>query len=216
MNAYYLSTLLVNYGMNVKIIEKKRDRCDELNNLVPKAIVINADGTDQNMLREQGLEYMDAFVSLTNLDEENILLSLFASQNSTAKVVTKVNRINFDSVIAKLDLGTVIYPQNITADYILRYVRARNNSRDSNNIETLYRIVGDRAEALEFNITEDSWITNERLVDLKMKGNTLVGCISRNGTAFIPRGRDMIQVGDSVVIITTIKGQSNIHDFFIK
>ena len=215
-HAFYLAQFLLNYGMNVKIIERRPERCDELSILLPKAVIINADGTDQNLLMEEGLENIDAFVSLTNLDEENILLSLFAAQNTEAKIVTKVNRINFNSVINSLELGTVIYPQNITADSILRYVRARNNSRNKDNVETLYRIIGERAEALEFNINEKSFVTDVPLVDLRIKPNTLVGCISREGKVFIPRGKDSIQIGDSVVIITTIQGISRIQDFFTK
>ncbi len=215
-HAYYLAQLLISYGMLVKIIEKRPERCEELSILMPKAVIINADGTDENILLEQGLEFADSFVALTNQDEENILLSLYAGQYSQAKIITKVTKFNFDSVISKMDLGTVIYPQDITTDSILRYVRARNASMNSSNVETLYRIIGDRAEALEFNITEESFITGERLVDLRIKQNTLVGCISRGGRVFIPHGRDTIQVGDSVVIVTTIKGMSNIQDFFIK
>lgn len=215
-HAFYLAQFLLSYGMNVKIVEKKASRCDELSILLPKAVIINADGTDQNLLMEEGLQYTDAFVSLTNVDEENILLSLYAAQNTNTKIVTKVNRINFNSVINSLELGTVIYPQNITADTILRYVRARNNSRNKDNVETLYHIIGNQAEALEFNVNESSFIINTPLVDLRIKPNTLVGCISRGGRVFLPRGKDSIQVGDSVVIVTTIKGVSRLQDFFTK
>lgn len=214
-NAYYLATQLINYGMDVKIIEKKRERCDELNVLLPKAIVVNGDGTDQNLLLEEGLEYTDAFVTLTNMDEENILLSLFAHQNSNAKIITKVNRLNFDSVIESLDLGTVMYPRHITAETILRYVRARNNSIASSNVETLYKIIGNRAEALEFIINEESSMTGIPLQDLKIKKNILLGCITRGGKAFIPRGKDSIHVGDSVIIVTTRQGLSNIQDILL-
>lgn len=165
---------------------------------------------------EQGLDYSDSFVSLTNRDEENILLSLYAIQNSDTKVVTKLNRINFDTVVEKMDLGTVIYPLNIIADSIIRYVRARNNSKDASEVETMYRILGNRVEAMEFIIKEPSFITDERLVDLKIKNNTLVGCITRDGHSFIPRGKDTIQVGDSVVIITTMQGVGTIQGFFNK
>ena len=216
MHGYYLADVLRNMGINVKIIEKSAARCDELSIQLPKAVIINADGTDENVLLEQGLDFSDSFVALTNKDEENILLSLYALQNSDTKVVTKLNRVNFDSVVEKMDLGTVIYPLNITADSIIRYVRARNNSMDSSEVETMYRIIGNRVEALEFIIKEPSFITGERLVDLKIKNNTLVGCITRDGISFIPRGKDTIQVGDSVVIVTTIQGVSKIQGFFNK
>lgn len=216
MHGFYLASELLKMGVNVKIIEKSAARCDELSILLPKAVIINADGTDENVLMEQGLDYSDSFVSLTNRDEENILLSLYAIQNSDTKVVTKLNRINFDTVVEKMDLGTVIYPLNIIADSIIRYVRARNNSKDASEVETMYRILGNRVEAMEFIIKEPSFITDERLVDLKIKNNTLVGCITRDGHSFIPRGKDTIQVGDSVVIITTMQGVGTIQGFFNK
>ena len=216
MHGFYLASELLKMGVNVKIIEKSAARCDELSILLPKAVIINADGTDENVLLEQGLDYSDSFVSLTNRDEENILLSLYAIQNSDTKVVTKLNRINFDTVVEKMDLGTVIYPLNIIADSIIRYVRARNNSKDASEVETMYRILGNRVEAMEFIIKEPSFITDERLVDLKIKNNTLVGCITRDGHSFIPRGKDTIQVGDSVVIITTMQGVGTIQGFFNK
>ena len=216
MHGFYLASELLKMGVNVKIIEKSAARCDELSIQLPKAVIINADGTDENVLMEQGLDYSDSFVSLTNRDEENILLSLYAIQNSDTKVVTKLNRINFDTVVEKMDLGTVIYPLNIIADSIIRYVRARNNSKDSSEVETMYRILGNRVEAMEFIIKEPSFITDERLVDLKIKNNTLVGCITRDGHSFIPRGKDTIQVGDSVVIITTMQGVGTIQGFFNK
>lgn len=211
-NAYYLATQLINYGMEVKIIEKDRARCDELNILLPKAIIVHGDATDQELLLEEGLEYTDSFVTLTNMDEENIMLSLFASQNSNAKIITKINRLNFNSVIESLDLGTVIYPQHITAESILQYVRARHNSMGSSNVETLYKIVDDKAEALEFIITEESSVTGVPLTDLRIQKNVLLGCITRDGKAFIPRGKDTIQVGDSVIIVTTKTGMSKIQD----
>ncbi len=215
-NAYYLATMLLRFGMQVKIVEQDSRRCDDLSVLLPKAVVVNGDGTDQGLLMEEGLEYTDAFVTLTNFDEENILLSLFARKNSKAKVITKVNRLNFDSVIESLDLGTVIYPRNITAESILSYVRARNNSIGSNNVETLYKIIGNRAEALEFIIREKSRVTGIPLQDLSLRKNILLGCITRKGHSFIPRGRDSVEVGDSVIVVTTVQGLTNIQDILAR
>ena len=123
--AYYLAKNLLDVGIDVKIIESNKERCEELSILLPKAIIINGDGTDQELLREEGLPYVESFVPLTGIDEENILLTLHTRQVSKAKVITKINRINFKDVIAKLDLGSVIYPRYITSEAIIAYVRAR-------------------------------------------------------------------------------------------
>ena len=155
--AYYLAKNLLDVGIDVKIIENNKERCEELSVLLPKAIIINGDGTDQELLKEEGLSYVESFVPLTGIDEENILLTLHTRQVSKAKVITKINRINFKDVIAKLDLGSVIYPRYITSEAIIAYVRARRASLDS-NIETLYHMFDHRVEAIEFRVYEESEI----------------------------------------------------------
>lgn len=134
---YYLAQQLLPMGIEIKIIEQNKERCNELSELLPQALVIHGDGTDRNLLYEEGLPRIHAFVSWTSMDEENIMLSLFAKSVSKAKTITKVHRIDYDEIIENLDLGSVLYPKNITAEYILQYVRARQNSIGS-NIETLY------------------------------------------------------------------------------
>lgn len=209
--AFYLAKQLLDMGIRVKIVEKKMARCEELSVLLPKAMIIHGDGTDKELLLEEGLERTDAFVTLTGIDEENILLSLFARGKSKAKLVTKVKRITFNEVIDELDLDTVIYPQDITAESILRYVRAKQNTRGS-NIETLYKLIEDKAEALEFNIDEEGPVTGKSLIELQLKPNILISCIHRDGRVIIPRGKDCLLPGDSVVIVTTNKGLDNIND----
>lgn len=130
---------------------------------------------------------------------------------SKAKLVAKVNRLAFDDVIDSLDIGSVIYPKYITADYILQYVRAMQNSIGS-NIETLYHILDNQAEALEFAIRENSPVVGIPLSELNLKKNLLVGYLNRNGVVKIPRGHDTIQVGDTVIIVTTHKGLRDITD----
>lgn len=209
--AYYLSKQLINMGISVKIIERSRERCEELSILLPKAIIINGDGTDQELLAEEGIEYMESFIPLTGIDEENILLTLHARQVSNAKVITKINRFSFKDVISRLDLGSVIYPRYITAEAIIAYVRAKKNSMNS-NIETLYHMFDHRVEAIEFRVYEDSKVTNTPLMNLPLKKNLLVSFISRNGSIIIPSGQDSIQVGDSVMIVTTHTGFKDILD----
>ena len=168
--SYYLAQALLAMKIKVKVIEKDKNRCEFLSEELTDATIINGDGTDRSLLLEEGLESAESFVTLTNMDEENILLSLFAKKNSHAKLITKVNRIAFDDIIDGLDLGSVIYPKYITADYILRYVRAMENSLSS-NVETLYHILDGQAEALEFAVKESSSITNTPLSDLNLKDN---------------------------------------------
>ena len=183
---------------------------------MPEATIIHGDGTDKQLLLEEGLATAEAFVTLTNLDEENLLLSLFAKANSNAKLVSKVNKISFTDIINNLDIGSVIYPKYLTADYLLQYVRAMSNSIGSNNVETLYQILDNRAEALEFAIHEKSAVTDVPLAQLKLKKNLLIGCINRHGRILIPKGQDSIQVGDTVIIVTTQKGLDDIQDILRK
>ena len=212
--AYYLAERLLRRGVSVKIIELDKARCEELSLLLPKAIIINGDGTDQELLREEGIESCESFVPLTGIDEENILLTLYAKQVSKAKVITKINRITFSDVIDSLDLGSVLYPKYIIAEAIVAYVRAKKDSMNR-NIETLYHMFDSRVEAIEFNITEPSAVTDIPLKDLRLKKNLLVSLINRNGKVLIPKGMDSIQVGDSVVVVTTHSGFSSITDILL-
>ncbi|RGY95865.1 Trk system potassium transporter TrkA [Clostridium sp. AM58-1XD] len=213
--AYYLARQLIEMKITVRIIEKELERCEQLSELLPEAMIVNGDGTDKKLLLEEGLQRAEGFVTMTNMDEENILLTLFAKDQSTAKLVTKVNRIAFDDIIERLDIGSVIYPKYITADYILQYVRAMHNSIGS-NVETLYQILDNRAEALEFSIREKSQVTGIPLMNLTLKDNLLIGCIHRKGRIMIPRGHDCIEVGDTVIIVTTQKGLHDIQDVMKK
>ena len=208
---YYLAKQLLHMKIKVRIVERDLRRCDELSELLPGAVIINGDGTDKKLLLQSGLPSAEAFVPLTNIDEENIFLSLYAKEQSNAKLVTKVNRFAFDSIIDKLDLGSVIYPKYITADYILQYVRAMQNSIGS-NVETLYQILDNKAEALEFSIREHGPVVGVPLMDLSLKKNLLVACINHNGRIIIPRGHDQIEIGDTVIIVTTQKGLQDVND----
>ena len=209
--SYYLAKQLIAMGIDVKIIEQNKERCEELSILLPEAIIINGDGTDEEVLREEGIEYAQAFIPLTGIDEENIMLTLHAKQVSNAKLITKINRSTFKNVISKLDLGSVIYPRYITSEAIIAYVRAKKNSTNS-NIETLYHMFDNRAEAIEFCVDEPSSVTGISLKDLMLKNDLLVSFIYRNGKVQIPSGLDTIEVGDTVMIVTTHTGLDNIQD----
>jgi trk system potassium uptake protein TrkA len=209
--AFYLTRELLSVGTDVKIIEKDRKRCLEMTEVFPQAMIIHGDGTDRNLLMEEGLAGIDSFAALTDMDEENIIMSLFAKNVSRAKLITRIHRIAFDEIIDGLDIGSVIYPKYITAEHIIRYVRAMHNSLDS-DIETLYRLNDDKAEALEFYMKGDSPVIGKELKDLKLKANVLIGIISHKGNVFIPGGQDTIHVGDTVVVITTLTGLQDIAD----
>lgn len=209
--AYYLAENLLQMGIKVKIIDKNIERCERLLELLPKADVVCGDASDQNMLLEEGMERTASFVAVTNMDEENILLSMLVKKKSSAKVVTKINNIAFNEVIGGLDLDTIVCPKYVTAENIIRFVRAMKNSIGS-NVETLYRIIENKAEALEFVIRERSEVVDKPLEELKIKKNIVVACIYRKGKVIIPRGYDSIQVGDSVIIVTTNTGLNDIDD----
>ena len=205
---FYLALRLLHAGIDVKIIEQNRQRCEELSELLPKASIICGDGTDQNLLLEEGLEQIRGFAALTNFDEENILLSLFAKSKSKAKLVTKVNRISFDEVIENLGLDCIVYPKYITTEFIIQYVRSMQDSMGS-NVENLYKLNDNRAEALEFLIKEQSPVVGIPLEKLQLKKNILICGINRYGKIIIPGGQDKIRVGDSVIVVVT---DYRIHD----
>lgn len=207
----YLSELLLRSGISVKIIEKNERRCEDLCTLLDEAVIINDDASDQNVLLEAGLAKTGAFVALTNLDEENILLSLFARNTANCKLVTKINRIDFGSVIKHLDLDTIIYPKNITSETIIRYVRAKKNSIGS-NVETLYNVIQGKVEAAEFIIKDGSPVVGIPIMKLKLKDGVLIAAILRDKKVMIPRGPDSIRVGDAVVIISNHLAVHDISD----
>ena len=210
--SYYLSTLLLSSGIRVKIIEKDKERCDFLSVALPDATIIYADATDHSILQEEGLANTDAFVSLTNMDEENVFLSLYATKLSPrSKKITKINRLALNEVIDDLSVGSIISPKHITAEYILQYVRSLSNSYES-NVEALYRLMDNQVEALEFHVAENSSVTGIPLIDLNLKDNLLICCIVRDKTIITPSGRDTLELNDTVIVVTTHKGLRDISD----
>ena len=208
---YYLAKQLLPMGIGIKIIEQSKERCNELSELLPQAMIIHGDGTERNLLQEEGLPKVHSFVSWTSMDEENIMLSLYAKSSSKAKTITKVHRIDYDKIIDSLDLGSVLYPKNITAEYILQYVRAMQNSIGS-NVETLYQIIENKVEALEFRVNEQSELIGVPLKELRLKDDLLIACINRKGIVITPGGQDSIQMGDTVVVVTTNQGFNDLKD----
>ncbi|MCC8169250.1 MAG: Trk system potassium transporter TrkA [Oscillospiraceae bacterium] len=202
--SYYLANQLIECGMKVKIIEKDMDRCGELAELLPKASIICADGTDKNTLTEEGIEHIDALVTLTGIDEENIIVSLYAQSLKVDKVITKINRLAFSDMLNSIGIDSIVTPKDTTANIILGYVRAMENSSGT-EINALYRIVSNKAEAIEFRVTNEPKLTSIPLKNLKLKKNILIASILHGGRPVIPDGNSTIEPGDSLVIVTTLQ-----------
>lgn len=208
---YYLAKQMEEADVSVTLVENNLERCHQLADLLPKADIIYGDGTDQQVLIEIGVENADAFASLTGLDEENIMMGLYVGSMSKAKLITKVTRIPFTDVISQLNVGSVFFPVLIAAENIIRYVRAMQNSYGS-NVETLCKIIDDKAEALEFYVSENSSLIDIPLAQLSLKKNILIGIINRKGKIIVPGGSDVVKAGDTVIVVTTIKGLNALED----
>lgn len=203
--AHYLADMLLESGGSVKIIERNPEICERLSEALPKAVILNGDGAEQELLLEEGLRSLDAFVSLTNTDEANILLSIFASGQSVPKVIAKVNREELVRMAENMGVDSVVSPKKMVGDVIVSYARALENSMGS-NVETLYKIADGKAEALEFNVRADSKVIGVPLKELQIKKGILIAGIIRNRKTVIPVGDDMILAGDSVVIVAADHG----------
>lgn len=213
--SYYLASKLCKMGMDVKIIEHNRKKCESLCEQLPDVTVIHGDATDHELLLEEGIEETDAFIGLTGLDEENIISGLFAKAQGVHKIIAKVNEDSRAEMVETLGLDSLVSAKTATADAILGYVRARQNSYSNANVEAMYRLVDNSVEALEFIIKEDASYTNIPLKDLQTKPNNLIACIGRNRKIIIPSGNDFIQKGDSVVVITKDKRVQDITDILM-
>ncbi len=211
--AYYLTHMLTMYsGSSVKLIERDPDKCNELLKLLPpKTVIINGDGAKQELLMEEGLQTTDAFVSLTGMDEENILISIFASSKKVPKVIAKVNRRELITMGDNLGLDCIISPKRIAADVVLRYARALENSKGS-NVETLYKIMDGKAEVLEFKAGSEFRGIGVPLKELKIKKNILVGSIIRDKKVIIPSGFDKIEKGDRVIVVAAKSRLNDLSD----
>lgn len=210
---YYLVRQLLELGMQVKVIEQDSERCHQLSEWFPKADIIHADGTDQSILMEEGLAKADACITLTGIDEENIILSLYAAKQGVDKVVTKINRSSLLPISESVGLENVISPKETTAELILQYVRAKQNSENS-NIITLYRLADNKLEAIEFIVRGEAKYINKPLKDLHVNAGFLIAGIIRGNKRIIPSGDDILKVGDSVVIVTTNRKIASLDEMF--
>jgi len=209
--AYYLAQYLEEAGMKAKIIEIDKNRCYELSELLPNTLIINGDGSEESVLNSENLRGMDAFVAVTGRDEENLLTALYAKQCGVHKVIAKINRVNYASMIKDMGIDSVVSPKQITANGIIRYVRGLKNAM-GNPVETLYKIIGDKAEAIEFVANQSTKFVNVPLHDLKLRDGILVATIVRKSEIIIPHGKDVIKPGDSVILIVKDKHFSDFND----
>lgn len=209
----YLATLLLDNGISVKIVDKDKEACKTISELLPKAIVLNGDATNQQLLLEEGLETVDSVITLTGMDETNIIVSSFAKNLNCDKVITKVNNTNYDLILKNVGLDSVLSPKDIFASNIIRYVRGmENQSTRGSEFKTLYRLINNKVEALEFSIPKATKYTSIELKDLKFKPNNLLACIIRHNKVIIPGGKDTLEPLDSVVIVTTNTSIKDISD----
>ena len=200
---YYLAQELFRMGVNVKIVEKDEERAEELSELLPAATVIIGNGTDQDVLDEENLKNSDACITLTGMDEENVMISLYAKQSKVDKIVTKIDRPTILKMVNMLGLGTVVSPRNVIANHIVRFVRAYSSAKGE-GADTLYKI-GNKAEALEFTVLEGFKGIDIPLKKLTLKKNVLIGGIVRENEFILPSGDSTIKVGDRVIVVSEEK-----------
>ncbi len=212
---HYLSNILSDYGIRVKIIEKKKSKCEELCEYLPQALVINGDGTEKQLLDSEGITNVDAFIAITDVDEENLIMSMYAAYKKVPKVITKINRLEYADVIRQAGIDRVISPKFITANHIVRYVRGMQNLKGS-RIKTLYRIMGDMAEVVEFVATSSTKYLGIPLFQMPFKKNILITTIVRDGNVIIPKGKDFFLEGDTVIVVTTTKQLEDLNEVFDK
>lgn len=213
--AYYLAVQLSAVGMQVKIIEKDAERCVELCELLPNVTVIHGNAADHELLEEEGIRNADAFVGLTGMDEENMIMSVYAKSQNVSKVVTKINEESLAYMAEQLGLETVVSAKSTTANAIISYVRAMKNSLGSANVETVYRLINEQVEAVEFIIREETAYTGIPLKNLDLKPNHLVACIVRKRQIIIPGGNDTMEVEDRVIVVTKSQGLQDLKDILL-
>ncbi|MDY5894836.1 MAG: Trk system potassium transporter TrkA [Oscillospiraceae bacterium] len=212
--AYYLAKLLSDTGRNIKLIELNDERCRHMSDMLDDVTVIHGDGTDQDILEEQCIDGQDALIALTGIDEENIIVSMYAESKGVNKVITKVNRHSY-SILNDIGLETVVSPQIVAGNLVTRYVRALHNSAGNSQIQTLYKLVGGKVEAAEFIVPEDAGYLNIPFKELELMPNLLIGCIIRNGKIIFPGGDDVMKANDSVIVVTAGRIIEDLHDIFM-
>ena len=203
--AYYLYKLLASMNMNIKIIEINTERCYELSDTLPSALIINSDGTEEEVLLSENIRNMDGFVAVTGIDEQNLMSSLIAKGMGVKKVITKISRTNYINIVRELGIDCIISPKLITTSQILKYARG-------NALESLLKIAGGSVEILEFIVEKNSKIVNKQIKNIGILDNTIIATIVRKHEVVIPHGNDIIRDGDRIIVITKQKNISELSE----
>lgn len=213
--AYYLALECIHSGISVKIIEQNADRSRELAEALPKAVVIEADGSRQEVLMAEGIKTTDALVTLTNIDEENLIISMYANYLGVPKVITKINRTEFVEVFRNMGIDCVVSPKKLCSADIVRYVRAMGNAEGGDSVLTLHRIVEDKAEALEFRADASTRHLGQPLSEIRTRDDVLIACITHKGKPTIPSGENSFLEGDTIIVVTNGKRPiTELNDIF--
>ena len=210
--AYYLSKQLSTQGIKVKIIEKDKNRCQVLAEKLPYVTIIHGDGSDDELLNEEGIENTDAVLALTGLDEENIVLSLSAKSLYHKKTIAKVTRMNYTGLSDVLKVDSIVAPKKIVASQIIRYVRAKMNKDHDSAVKTLYKIVDGEVEAVEFKVTEHFKFLHKTLNEMKIKEHVLVAAIIRDNEVIVPKGNTTMELNDYVIIVSRGEIMKSLND----
>lgn len=200
--AHYLALMLIDSGIGVKIIEIRQERCETLAELLPKAEIVHGDGTAREVLTNEGIDQVDAVVSLTDLDEENLLVSMLARHVNVPTIITKINRMEYADVLRNAGIEAIVSPKMLCASDIVHYVRAMQNTLDVPAV-SMHRLVDDRIEALEFVVTKSTLHRGEKLQKITLKPGMLICCIIRGSQIIMPKGGDTIELGDTLIIVTS-------------
>lgn len=208
---YYLTPMLSELGIAVTIIERDAEKCLKLVESFPYATIIHGDGTDHELLMSENLEKMDGFVALTDNDEENVMVSMFAAAKGVSHVIPKVNRVELGFIFEKLGLRNAITPKNITANHIVSYVRAMQNSLGS-NVESLLKIKDERIEILEFRVRQNCRLIGRPIMEIGFKPGILIAYVTHHGEPKVADGQIKVALGDTVIVISKQKGLSDIND----
>ena len=210
--AYYLSKQLSTQGIKVKIIEKDKNRCQVLAEKLPYVTIIHGDGSDDELLNEEGIENTDAVLALTGLDEENIVLSLSAKSLYHKKTIAKVTRMNYTGLSDVLKVDSIVAPKKIVASQIIRYVRAKMNKDHDSAVKTLYKIVDGEVEAVEFKVTEHFKFLHKTINEMKIKEHVLVAAIIRKNEVIVPKGNTAMELNDYVIIVSRGEIMKSLND----
>ncbi|MDR0696644.1 MAG: Trk system potassium transporter TrkA [Christensenellaceae bacterium] len=212
--SYYLLKELTKSGMHIKIIEISEEKCHSLDDVSKGVEIINGDGTNHDLLIEEGLESCDAFVALAGRDEQNILVSLFANTTGLNKIITKIDDVSYMRLLEASGIDSIISTKATTANEIVRYVREKENSFGS-SIKKLYRSLNNRAEIVEFLATSSFKAISVPLSQVPTKTNTLVVGILRGTHAITPCGVDTIEIGDNVIVVVSDEVVDDLNDILV-